>query len=79
MKKATSSGQVDITLGGLVHKNRHAGFQFSWFDRRRESPAEAGFQPLFQTLYFLGIAVASQNDLLLSFKQSIECMEKFFL
>ena len=71
--------QLDLRLLGLLHQDRHPGFQFRRLDGHRQAPAEAGFQPLFQAFDFLRIAVAGEDHLLAAFEKGIEGVEELLL
>jgi hypothetical protein len=60
-KKRHLIGESRSRLFGLALENRHPGFQFRRFDRDGQARTKAGFQAVFQTINFLGIAVASQR------------------
>ncbi|MNY03045.1 hypothetical protein D3C86_1356440 [compost metagenome] len=72
-------GQVDFGLVGLLHQNRDPGLQLRRLDGYRQAPTEAGFQALFKAFDFFRIAVTGENDLLATFKQGVEGVEKLFL
>src|SRR5690554_1314484 len=72
-------GQIDARLLGLLHQDRDPRLQLRRFHRHGQSPAKTRFKALFQTVNFLGIAIAGQDDLLATFQQGIESMEEFLL
>ena len=72
-------GKLDAGLLRLAHEDRDAGLELGRLDGDGQAPAETRFQALFDPRDLLGVAVAGQHDLLLTFEQSIESMEEFFL
>jgi len=71
--------QLDFGLISLLHQDRHAGFQLRRLDGNRQAPAEAGLEALFKAFDFFRVAVTGENDLLATFKQGVEGVEKLFL
>ena len=71
--------QLDFGLIGLLHQDRHTGFQLRWLDRYGQAPAKAGFEAFFKAFDFLRVAVTGENDLLATFEQRVEGVEKLFL
>ncbi len=71
--------QIDFGLVSLFHQDRDAGFQLRRLDGDRQAPAEAGFKALFKAFDFFRVAVTGKNDLLATFKQGVEGVEKLFL
>ncbi|MNQ78314.1 hypothetical protein D3C85_932220 [compost metagenome] len=71
--------QLDFGLIGLLHQDRHAGFQLRRLDRYGQAPAKAGFEAFFKAFDFFRVAVTGENDLLATFKQGVEGVEKLFL
>src|SRR6185437_4951000 len=61
------------------HQDGHAGLELRRLDGDRQSPSEARFQPLLQSLDLLRITVAAQDDLVLTLEQLVEGMEELFL
>ncbi|MNP08131.1 hypothetical protein D3C76_1001880 [compost metagenome] len=71
--------QFDLGLIGLFHQDRDTGFQFRRFNSHRKAPAEARLQAFFKAFDFFRVAVTGENDLLATFKQGVEGVEKLFL
>ena len=63
----------------FFHQDRDAGFQLRRLDRHGQAPAEAGFQTIFNAVDLFRITIRGQNDLLITFQQGVEGVEKFFL
>ncbi len=72
-------GQIDFGLVGLFHQDRYTGFQLRRFDGNRQPPAKAGFQAFFKAFNLFRVAVTGENDLLATFEQGVEGVEKLFL
>jgi len=72
-------GQIDFSLIGLLHQDRHTGFKLRRLDGNRQTPAEARFKTLFEPFDFFRVTVAGQNHLLTAFKQGVEGVEELFL
>jgi len=68
-----------LALAGLGGQDRRAGFEIRGFDRYRQAPPQAGFQPRFEVLHLARITVAGEDDLLLAVEQGIEGVEELFL
>ena len=64
---------------GLGEENRDPHFQFWWFERDGEAPAEAGNEAFFDAGDFLRVGIAGDDDLFVRFDQRIEEIEKLFL
>src|ERR1700680_4584682 len=67
MKKATSSGSSTPENCALVRR----------LDRHRQPPPETRLQALLETVDFLRIAVAGEDDLVLALEQLVEGVEEF--
>ena len=78
-KKSHLVRQRNIRLLGFFHQYGDPGFQFRRFDSNGQTPAKKGFLPFFNAIDFARITVAGQNNLLTTFNQIIESMEKFLL
>ena len=68
-----------MALLRFFHQDRHACFQVWRLHRYRQAPAEARFQALLNTFYFLGVTVASEDHLLTALEQRVECVKELFL
>ena len=78
-KKGRLMRQVDFRLFGLAHQYCHAGLQLWRVHGNGQAPAKTGLEPLFESAYFLGVAVAGENDLLAALEQGVECVKELFL
>src|SRR3990167_210943 len=64
---------------GLLEDDRDAHLLFRWFDRDRQTPREAGLEAFVDACKVLGVRIARNDELLMSFNQSVEGVKKFFL
>ena len=79
MKNATSSGRCALTCCAFVMRIATQVSSSGGSIATVESPAEARLQPLLQPCDFLRIAIAAQDDLVLTLEQLVEGMEELFL
>ena len=71
--------QLDTALFGLVVENRDPRLQLRRLDGDGQPPAEAGLEPLLETVHLLRVAVGGHDHLLLVLQQGVEGMEEFLL
>src|ERR1700722_1819632 len=63
----------------LRHQDRDTGLELRRLDGDCQAPTEARLQALLETIDFLRITVAGEDDLVLSLEQLVEGVEKLFL
>src|SRR3990172_6847297 len=63
----------------FLEDDRDAHLLFWWLDCDRQTPREAGLEAFINACKVLGVRITRNNELLMSFNQSVEGVEKFFL
>src|ERR1700722_2358546 len=72
-------GQYHVGELCLRHQDRDTGLELRWLDGYRQAPPEARLQALLESIDFLRVAIAGEDDLVLTFEELVEGVEEFFL